>query len=81
MIQDLENVKWEATLKTNMGEPARDVYGLGGFHHARVGFYSLETVIGVEQRTGPDTNPRISCIVSKSDSDYGTATTAAEPLG
>ena len=37
--------------------------------------------MGVEQRTGPGTNQRISRVVSKSDSDHGTATTATEALG
>ena len=41
----------------------------------------LETFMGLEQRAGPGTNPRISRVVSKSDSDHGTATTATEPLG
>ena len=36
----------------------------------------LETFMGVEQRTGPGTNPCISRVVSKSDSDLWTATTA-----
>ena len=40
----------------------------------------LETFMGVEQRTGLGTNPRIPCVVSKSDSDHVTATTATEPL-
>ena len=31
--------------------------------------------MGVEQSAGPGTNPRISRVVSKSDSDHGTATT------
>ena len=42
---------------------------------------SLETFMGVEQRAGPDTNPRISRVVSKSDGGHVTATTATEPLG
>ena len=41
----------------------------------------LETFMAVVQRTGAGSNPRISCVVSKSDSDHGTATTATEPLG
>ena len=36
--------------------------------------------MGVEQRAGPGTNPRIPRVVSKSDSGHGTATTATEPL-
>ena len=41
----------------------------------------LETLMGIEQRTATGTNPRIPCVVSKSDRDHGTATTATEPLG
>ena len=42
----------------------------------------LETFMGVVQRTGAGINPRnIPCVVSKSNSDHGTATTATEPLG
>ena len=37
--------------------------------------------MGVEQRTGPGTNQRISRVVSKSDSDHRTATTAHRTLG
>ena len=36
--------------------------------------------MGVEQRTGPGTNPRISRVVSKSNIDHGTATTAHRTL-
>ena len=41
----------------------------------------LETIMGVEQRAVPGTNPRISRVVSKSDSDQGTASTAHRTLG
>ena len=41
----------------------------------------LETFMGLDQRTGAGSNPCISRVVSKSDSDHGTATTATEPLG
>ena len=41
----------------------------------------LETFMGVEQRTVLRTNPRISPVVSKSDSDQGTATSAHRTLG
>ena len=41
----------------------------------------LETFMAVVQRTGAGSKPRISRVVSKSDSDHGTATTATEPLG
>ena len=37
--------------------------------------------MGVDQRTGPGTNPRIPLVVSKSDSSHGTATTAHRTLG
>ena len=37
--------------------------------------------MGVEQRTWPGTSPRISCVVSKSDSDHGTATGEHRTLG
>ena len=37
--------------------------------------------MGVDQKTGPGTNPRIPLVVSKSDSDHGTATTAHRTLG
>ena len=37
--------------------------------------------MGVDQRTGPGTNPRIPLVVSKSDSDHGTATAAHRTLG
>ena len=37
--------------------------------------------MGLEQRIVPGTNPRISRVVSKSDSDHGTATTAHRTLG
>ena len=40
-----------------------------------------ETFIGVEQKSGLGTNPHIPRVVSKSDSDHGSATTATEPLG
>ena len=56
--------------------------------YARVGFLLgmwisnyLETFMGVEQRTGEGSKPRIPRVVSKSDRDHGTATTAIEPLG
>ena len=41
----------------------------------------LETFMGVEQRPGAGSNPRISCVVSKSDRDHGTATTDDRTLG
>ena len=41
----------------------------------------LETFMGVDQRTGEGSKPRIPLVVSKSDRDHGTATTAIEPLG
>ena len=41
----------------------------------------LETFMAVVQKTGPDSNPRISRVVSKSDSDHRTATTAHRTLG
>ena len=41
----------------------------------------LETVMGLEQRIAPGTNPRIPRVVSKSDSDHRTATTAHRTLG
>ena len=47
----------------------------------RRGYTALETFMAVVQRTGPGTNPCIPCVVSKSDSIHGTATTATEPLG
>ena len=37
--------------------------------------------MGVEQRTGAGSNPRISRVVSKSDRDHGTATTDNRNLG
>ena len=37
--------------------------------------------MGVDQRTGEGSKPRISCVVSKSDRDHGTATTAQKTLG
>ena len=37
--------------------------------------------MGLEQRIAPGTNPRIPRVVSKSDSDHGTATTAHRTLG
>ena len=37
--------------------------------------------MGVLQRTGAGSKPRISCVVSKSDSDHGTATTVHRTLG
>ena len=44
-------------------------------------FYCLETFMGVDQRTGVGTNPHIPNVVSKSDGDHGTATTARRTLG
>ena len=35
----------------------------------------LETFMGLDQRTGAGTNPRIPRVVSKSDRDHGMATT------
>ena len=37
--------------------------------------------MGLEQRIAPGTNPRIPRVVSKSDSDHGSATTAHRTLG
>ena len=37
--------------------------------------------MGVDQRTGPGTNPRIPLVFYKSDSDHGKATTAHRTLG
>ena len=37
--------------------------------------------MGVDQRTGEGTNPRIPRVVSKSDRDHGTATTDNRNLG
>ena len=56
-------------------DEGRKLVSRGGKHR------TLETFMGVEQRTGPGTNSRIPRVVSKSDSDHGTATTAIEPLG
>ena len=41
----------------------------------------LETFMAIVQRTGAGSNPRISRVVSKSDRDQGTATTAHRTLG
>ena len=41
----------------------------------------LETFMGVDQRTGEGSKPRIPCVVSKSDSNHETATTADRTLG
>ena len=43
--------------------------------------HPLETFMAVVQKTGPVSNPRISRVVSKSDRDHGTATTAHRTLG
>ena len=37
--------------------------------------------MGLEQWIALGTNPRIPCVVSKSDGDHRTVTTATEPLG
>ena len=37
--------------------------------------------MGVDQRTGEGSKPRIPCVVSKSDRDHGTATTDNRNLG
>ena len=37
--------------------------------------------MGLDQRTGAGTNPRIPCVVFKSDRDHGTATTDNRNLG
>ena len=37
--------------------------------------------MGVDQRTGPGTNPSTPLVVSNSDRDHGTATTAHRTLG
>ena len=44
-------------------------------------YLDLENCMGVVQRTGAGSLPRIFCVVSKSDSDHGMATMATEPLG
>ena len=41
----------------------------------------LETFMGVDQRTGEGSNPPITLVVSKSDSNHGSATTANRTLG
>ena len=41
----------------------------------------LETFMGVDQRTGEVSKPRIPRVVSKSDRDHGTATTDNRNLG
>ena len=41
----------------------------------------LETFMGVDQRTGEGSKPRIRRVVSKSDRDHGTATTDNRNLG
>ena len=41
----------------------------------------LETFMGGEQRTGAGSLPRIPCVVSKSDRDHRSATTAYRSLG
>ena len=41
----------------------------------------LETFMGVDQRTGEGSKPRIPRVVSKSDRDHGTATTDNRNLG
>ena len=41
----------------------------------------LETFMGAVQKTGAGSNPHISCVVSKSDRDHGTATTDNRTLG
>ena len=45
-------------------------------HHILVVYRHLETFMALVQRIAPGTNPLISRVVSKSDSDHGTATTA-----
>ena len=42
---------------------------------------ALETFMGVDQRTGEGSKPRIPRVVSKSDRDHGTATTDNRNLG
>ena len=41
----------------------------------------LETFMVVDQRTGEGSNPRITLVVSKSDSNHGSDTTANRTLG
>ena len=41
----------------------------------------LETFMGVDQRTGEGSKPRIPRVVSKSDRDHGMATTDSRNLG
>ena len=43
--------------------------------------YVLETFMGLDQRTGAGTNPRIPHVVSKLDRDHGKATTDNRNLG
>ena len=44
-------------------------------------YFYLETFMGLDQRTGAGTNPRIPRVVSKSDRDHRTATTDNRNLG
>ena len=59
----------------------RDTIFVNSMSHAKNPMSHLETCMGVEQKTVPGTNPRILCVVSKSDRDHGTATTAHRTLG
>ena len=47
----------------------------------RIRHTCLETFMGVDQRTGEGSKPRIPRVVSKSDRDHGTATTDNRNLG
>ena len=51
------------------------------FSASDINVHPLATFMGVDQRAGPGTNPRIPRVVSKSDRDHGTATTAHRTLG
>ena len=55
------------------------------FPKERIAIYNninmLETFMGVDQRAGPGTNPCISLVVSKSESNHVTATKAHRTLG
>ena len=55
--------------------------GLNIFLWVRVEYDQLETFIGVDQRIGAGSNPRISRVVSKPDRDHGMATTDNRNLG
>ena len=54
---------------------------MGGEGGAEWSKQVLETFMGVDQRTGEGSKPRIPLVVSKSDRDHGTATTDNRNLG